>query len=83
METFDTNVIVRLLAEDDPRQSVVALRKWQVALKMSGVFLPKLVLAEAIWVLRVSYRFDRQTIVGAVMAFLRTDGHPSKEPESS
>ena len=74
METFDTNVIVRLLVEDDPRQSAVALRMWQVALEQSGVYLPKLVLTEAIWVLRVSYRFDRQAISGAVGALLRTDG---------
>ena len=74
METFDTNVIVRLLVEDDPQQSAIALHKWQVALERGGVFLPKLVLTEAIWVLRVSYRFDRQAITGAVRALLHTDG---------
>lgn len=74
METFDTNVIVRVLVEDDPQQSAVALRLWQAALEQSGAFLPKLVLAEATWVLRVSYRFDRQAISGALGALLRTDG---------
>lgn len=74
METFDTNVIVRLLVEDDLQQSAIALRKWRTALDGGGVFLPKLVLAEAVWVLRMSYRFDRQAIAGVLGALLRTEG---------
>jgi predicted nucleic-acid-binding protein len=29
METFDTNVLVRLLVEDDQQQSAAALRRWR------------------------------------------------------
>ncbi len=74
MVTFDTNIIVRILVEDDPLQSKVALNAWRLALESGGVFLPKLVLAEVIWVLRVSYGFNRQTIIGVVEALLRTEG---------
>jgi len=74
METFDTNVIVRVLVEDDPRQSAKALALWRGALVTDGIFLPKLALAEAIWVLKVSYRFDRQAIGGVVKALLSTEG---------
>ena len=74
METFDTNVIVRILVEDDPPQSKVALKTWQLALETNGVFLPKLVLAEVIWVLSVSYGFNRQAIYGVVDALLHTEG---------
>lgn len=81
METFDTNVIVRLLVEDDPRQSAAALRLWQTALTQGGVFLPKLVLVEAIWVLKVSYQFDRLAIVDVVDALLRTDGVEVEDEE--
>jgi predicted nucleic acid-binding protein len=51
MVTFDTNVVVRLLVEDDPQQSALALDAWREALPQ-GVFLPKLVLVEAVWVMR-------------------------------
>ena len=74
METFDTNVIVRILVEDDPLQSKVALKTWQLALETNGVFFPKLVLAEVIWVLSVSYGFNRQAIFGVVDTLLRTEG---------
>jgi predicted nucleic acid-binding protein len=31
METFDTNVLVRLLVEDDQQPSAAALRRWRQA----------------------------------------------------
>jgi predicted nucleic-acid-binding protein len=74
METFDTNVIVRLLVEDDPAQSELALRRWQQAVRGTGVFLLKLVLAEAAWVLSRSYDFPRASIVDVLTALLNTAG---------
>ncbi len=82
MVTFDTNFIVRILVEDDPVQSKVALNTWQLALEASGEFLPKLVLAEVIWVLNVSYGFDHQAIYGVVDALLRTDGLNAEDKSS-
>jgi len=74
METFDTNVVVRILVEDDPQQSFAALSRWRQALEAGGAFLPRLVLVEAVWVLRISYGFDRQAIHGVLDALLRTEG---------
>ncbi|MBS0639052.1 MAG: type II toxin-antitoxin system VapC family toxin [Proteobacteria bacterium] len=62
MIAVDTNVVVRLITADDPRQSL------QVA-KLFGsgeIFLSKTVLLETEWVLRRLYRFDRPTIVRAL-----------------
>jgi predicted nucleic-acid-binding protein len=74
METFDTNVVVRILVDDDPIQSALALSNWRRALDEHGVFLSKLVLAEAVWVLRTSYGFDRATIASTLGVFLNTQG---------
>jgi predicted nucleic acid-binding protein len=74
MEAFDTNVIVRLLVEDDPEQSAAALRCWRAALADGGAFLSKVGLAETVWVLSRAYRFERAAIVDAVGALLRSRG---------
>ena len=59
METFDTNVIVRILVQDDPKQTAAAEQAWRDALAADGVFLPLIVLAECAWVLRTAYEFDQ------------------------
>jgi len=74
VETFDTNVVVRLLVDDDLEQSAAALRCWETALGTDGAFLPKVVLAETIWVLTQAYRFERAAILDAVGALLRSRG---------
>ena len=56
MQAVDTNVLVRLLARDDPAQ---ASKADQFIAK--GVWVPHLVLAETIWVLQAVYeRTDAQ-----------------------
>ena len=74
MKTFDTNVIVRVLVEDDAQQSSRALQLWQQALGAGGVFVPKVVLVEVIWVLSRAYHFERQVIAQIVSLMLRTEG---------
>ncbi len=58
MIAADTNVIVRLLTGDEPRQSDQARRLFEA----NTIFLPKTVLLEAEWVLRRLYRLDRLPI---------------------
>jgi predicted nucleic acid-binding protein len=58
--TLDTNVIVRLLVGDDPRQTPIAERAFLEAIATGGVYLPDVVLAEVAWVLR-GYGLDRPT----------------------
>lgn len=74
METFDTNVVVRILVRDDPRQNVEAERSWEKALAEDGVFLPTIVLVETVWVLRSAYHFDRKAIASSLQFLLDVEG---------
>jgi len=51
MESFDTNVVVRLLVDDDPLQSQRVVELWRQAIHRGCVFLSKVVLVETVWVL--------------------------------
>ncbi len=74
MATLDTNVVVRLVVEDDPEQSRLAEAAWRSALEEDGAFLSKVVLVETSWVLRTAYRFDAQTIASTLTRLLSVDG---------
>lgn len=74
MTTFDTNVVVRLIIEDDPDQSRSAEQAWRTALADGGVFLPKVVIIETCWVLRRAYRFDAATIATTLRRLLDVEG---------
>jgi predicted nucleic-acid-binding protein len=64
--TADTNVLVRALTEDDPRQSRAA----QIALsKADIVALTIATLCELVWVLR-SYRIESSDIAGTLRELL-------------
>ena len=61
MIAVDTNVLVRLLTEDDPDQA-------KRAAKLFGeneIFIPKTVILETEWVLRHAYGIDKKGILGA------------------
>jgi predicted nucleic-acid-binding protein len=60
MIALDTNVIIRLLTEDDRSQFEVA----SAAVQGQELFLCKTVLLESEWVLRFTYRFSRAAISG-------------------
>ena len=66
METFDTNVLVRLLVRDDEDQCRRAEAAWRAAIAAGGVLLPTVVLVELAWVLKSAYRFDRSTVAAAL-----------------
>lgn len=61
MNAVDTNVLVRLLARDDPRQ--VKLAEEFIA---KGAWVSHLVLAEAVWVLESVYGLGRKEIATAL-----------------
>ncbi|HLF98367.1 MAG TPA: type II toxin-antitoxin system VapC family toxin [Methylococcaceae bacterium] len=58
MIALDTNLLIRLMVDDNPAQSDIAER----LVRDNRVFVSKTVLLESEWVLRHSYRFDRQRI---------------------
>ncbi|MGH7843133.1 MAG: type II toxin-antitoxin system VapC family toxin [Candidatus Binataceae bacterium] len=76
MLAVDTNIVVRLLTADDPRQTAQVQRIFA----RESVLIPKTVMLEAEWVLRRAYRFGSGQI-GA--AFTRLIGLPNVECEDA
>ena len=71
---LDTNVLVRYLTLDDPRQSprAVEILEHQLTEDEPG-FVSAVVLAELSWVLARSYRWDRNTIAATIDLLLSAD----------
>jgi predicted nucleic-acid-binding protein len=61
MRAVDTNVLVRVIVQDDPRQTDAAKLFVQ-----SGIWVSTLVLAETVWVLESNYGHGRREIDQAV-----------------
>jgi predicted nucleic-acid-binding protein len=59
----DTNLLVRVITNDDPAQ---ASRAAKLLARPERVFVPKTVVLELEWVLRSAYGIDRQAIVAAI-----------------
>jgi len=64
---FDTNVIVRLLAADDPVQ--VAAARVLLA-EATEIVLPIVALAEAVWVMRRAFRVPLTTLTPIIERFV-------------
>jgi predicted nucleic-acid-binding protein len=65
MRAIDTNVVVRLIARDDPRQTVSAESFIQ-----GGAWVSVLALAEATWVLATVYKLSSSDLATAVEMLL-------------
>ena len=63
MIAVDTNVLVRIIANDDAAQSELAAATLSAA---DEVFIPKTVLLELEWVLRSTYRLSTDAIRSAI-----------------
>ena len=74
MQTFDTNVVVRILLGDDPQQAALAAKQWSVALRADGVFLPVVVLVETVWVLVRTAKLERERIVSELRRLTTMEG---------
>lgn len=62
MIAIDTNIIIRLLTQDDPTQYKSALNLFS----KETVFIPDTVLLESEWVLRFVYEFEQSQISTAL-----------------
>jgi predicted nucleic-acid-binding protein len=74
VRALDSNVLLRYLIADDPRQAAIAegtIEKCRQA--DEPLFIPVLVLCETIWVLDRIYRQSRAQITDAVESLLLTD----------
>lgn len=68
---LDTNVLVRFLVEDDPKQRRIATDLLtSMSERGEKGFIADIVLAELSWVLARSYHFSRQEIAGVVRQLL-------------
>jgi predicted nucleic-acid-binding protein len=74
MIAVDTNLLVRLLTNDDPSEAKKALR----VVDSDAILIPKTVLLETEWVLRHGYEIRREIIARAFRNLL---GLPRVEPE--
>lgn len=71
--SIDTNVLVRLVVNDDRRQNAAALRALSHYLQWArSLFVPITVALEFEWVLRSRYQFSKEDILGAFCALLST-----------
>lgn len=66
----DSNIVLRLLINDDPIQAEQA--KQAVKNASSPCLIDTTVLSEVVWVLKRGYKFDRENIIKAVEALLQT-----------
>ena len=71
---LDTNVVVRYLTQDDPRQSRRATQIFDHQLTTADPgFLSVVTMVETVWVLDRAYGFVGQEIAAAVELLLQTD----------
>lgn len=74
MRGLDTNVLVRYLADDDPKQSVLVDKLFEECVRTrESLFLPAIVLCELTWVLSTSYNQPKSRIVAALEQILAMD----------
>ena len=70
---LDTNLLVRYLTLDDPRQAKTATTVIEAATTAGEpLFVSTVVMCEVVWVLERGYRFDRAQVEQTVDALLRT-----------
>ncbi len=70
MIALDTNVIVRALTQDEPRQA----KRAAAILRSGPVFVPKTVLIEVEWVLRKAYGFAPEAINAGLRKLVGMEG---------
>ena len=76
MIAIDTNIVVRLVTNDDPQQA----RRAATLFESRSVFIPKTVLLESEWVLRHAYAVPRNAISIALRGVLGLPGTSVEDP---
>ena len=73
MRGIDTNVLVRYLVKDDPRQTARVEKLIEETLESDDIlFLNHIVLFETVWVLEAGYDYPRDVIADALDKLLLT-----------
>lgn len=69
---LDTNVLVRYIMQDDPRQSPLATRLLESLRSDAPGFVPLVAVGELVWVLSSAYDLGRAQVVSVLEGLLRT-----------
>lgn len=77
MRAIDTNVLVRLLARDDPQQTASAEN-----FVKEGAWVPLIALVEAIWVLARAYKFGSKDLIDAIGMLLKHESYVLQDEET-
>jgi predicted nucleic-acid-binding protein len=78
MIAVDTNLLVRILTNDDPVQARRAVK----VLKSDQIFIPKTVLLETEWVLRHAYEIGKSNIINGFQKLLGLPNVNVEDPDS-
>jgi predicted nucleic-acid-binding protein len=70
---LDTNVLVRYVMQDDPRQSPRATRLVESLSREEPGFVPVVALVELVWVLSGNYGLDRAQVSTVLATLLRSN----------
>ena len=64
MRAVDTNILVRYVANDDPKQAAVVEKFWvECEINQEAIFIPVLVLCELMWVLGRLYAQTKPQLI--------------------
>jgi predicted nucleic-acid-binding protein len=69
---LDTNILVRYVTQDHPAQAAAAVKVMDSLSSDSPGFLSLVVIAELVWVLQFSYRFNKNEIEHVLERLLRS-----------
>ena len=69
----DTNVLARLIVEDDPKQLEAAKRFFSTRSPTDPALISLVVVAELVWVLRSPYSFSVERVIDVIAAMLTSD----------
>lgn len=71
---IDTNVIVRYIVQDDPKQAKAATQLIERTCSPDKPgFINHIVMCELVWVLRRNYKLDKASICQVIEQIMRTD----------
>lgn len=73
MIALDTNILVRFLVDDEPRQAGMARELLEGLIGEQSGFVCREVIVELVWVLERTYRFSRERIAGVLDALIATE----------
>lgn len=74
MKALDSNVLVRLLVQDDPEQAALALEAVRRCTPKHPGFIAVVTVVELYWVLSRSYRIPKAQVLDAIAELARADG---------